>query len=392
MKIGLLGFGVVGGGIGDIITDQKKRLEALIGEEVILAKALVKDVKDHTGTRFEAIVTENVDDILNDPTIDVVFEALGGIDVPFAYLTRALEGKKHVITANKAVIAAHYPALQALANANQVTLSVEASVGGGIPIISTLEDHLLFGETPGIHGILNGTGNFILSKVEADGWSFAEALAKAQALGYAEAIPDDDVDGFDASRKILILTALIHGQYFTLSDLFISSIRNVSPIDFATLAELGATIRYVVSCEQTESGLYLAARPVVVQKNSAFGQTFLADNCVVFKHGHLNELSLKGPGAGKLPTANAMVADLVRLKGRATARQPEFIPGTLGPVPKKYYYVRCTDQAIDGVVDAEFEIIVHTNYALIATDKPAQLAEILKAIDPDAFLAEYALV
>jgi homoserine dehydrogenase len=344
MRVGLLGFGVVGGGVGVILTHEKAKIEALLGETVVVVKALVKDVTEHLGTPFEHLVTEQVEDVLEDPTIDVIFEALGGIELPYEWISRALKSKKHVITANKAVIAAHYPKLQALANENNVILSVEACVGGGIPIISTVEDHVLFGHTVGVYGILNGTGNYILTKIEKELWTFEDALKDAQRLGYAEAIPDDDVDGYDAARKILILTALIYGQHFALEDVFIHSIRKVATLDFENLSKLGKTIRFVVSTEHNDGGLYLAARPLAVPIASVLGQTHYVDNCVVVKHSHLNEISLKGPGAGRLPTANAMVADLVRLKGKQFSKKPEFQKGQLGIVLTKELLCTCTSR------------------------------------------------
>lgn len=375
MKIGLLGFGTVGGGIGDIVM-KRPELSQLLGEKVEIVAALVKDVRDHVGTPFEGIVTEDVDRILENPEIEVVFEALGGIDVPYSYISRALKHKKHVITANKAVICAHYPELKVLAEENGVVLSLEACVGGGIPILSTLNDHLLFGETKGIHGILNGTGNYILSKIEGEGCSFESALAEAQALGYAEQIPDDDVDGFDATRKLLILTALIHNQFFSLDQVWIASIRNVSPADFELLAQSGKTLRYVVSCERDEKGgLHLAARPAVVAVASAFGQTFGPDNTVVFEHSHLNQLSLKGPGAGKLPTANAMLGDLVRLKGdiarKSSSEARKLLHGVTAEGVAKQYYVRSGDTV-----------------QYVTTDAPKVLLAELLEKNPKAFIAE----
>lgn len=378
MKVGLLGFGTVGGGVGAIIRERQVQLQALLGEPIEIVAALVKDVSDFRGTAYEGIVTENPDLVVADPEIHVIFEALGGIDQPFEWISRALNNKKHVITANKAVVCAHFEQLMTLAADNGVSLSVEACVGGGIPIISTLKDHLLFGETTGIHGILNGTGNYILSKIEAESCPFEDALKEAQALGYAEQVPDDDVDGFDATRKLLILTALIHKGHYTIDQVWRSSIRGVAPLDFEVLKGEGKTLRYVVSCYRNpDQSLYLAARPCVVDCQSAYGQTFGPDNAIVFEHSHLNVLSLKGPGAGRYPTANAMVGDLVRL-GRSLgetgapiqARVPAE-PPRLGQAPQKRYYVRSG-----------------SDYRYVETDAPAALMEALLKEDSRAFIAE----
>lgn len=405
MRIGLLGFGTVGGGVGHIVTYKKAQLEALIGEPVTLVAALVKDVNDHRGTAYEALVTENPADILDNEGIDVVFEALGGIEVPFDFLSRAIKSKKHVITANKAVICAHYPELQALAKENGVLLSVEACVGGGIPIISTLNDHLLFGDTRGIHGILNGTGNYILSKIERESCSFEEALKEAQSLGYAEQIPDDDVDGFDAARKLLILTALIHNAFFKLDQVARASIRTVAPVDFDLLKSQGKTLRYVVSCEKSgdEGTLFLSARPLVVPIASPFGQTFGPDNTVVFDHEHLNQLSLKGPGAGKLPTANAMVGDLVRLKGLLAAgthlEKADFLDQRetlLDRAPLKAYYLRAKAEAI-AALDGDLLVSIQEystpaggdqRIVRLETTRPSALFSKVMALDAGAFIAE----
>jgi homoserine dehydrogenase len=388
MRVGLLGFGVVGGGVGLILTQEKDKIKALLGEDVVIVKALVKDVKEHLGTPFEHFVTEQVEDVLEDPTIDVIFEALGGIDLPFEWISRAIKAKKHVITANKAVIAAYYPKLQSLANENGVTLSVEACVGGGIPIISTVEDHALFGHTVGVYGILNGTGNYILTKIERESWTFEDALKDAQRLGYAEAIPDDDVDGFDAARKILILTALIYGQHFVLEDVFIQSIRKVATLDFENLSKLGRTIRFVVSTEYNEDGLYLAARPLAVHKTSVLGQTNYVDNCLVIKHSHLNEISLKGPGAGRLPTANAMVADLVRLKGKQFSKKPVFQNGQLGIVPTKNYYVRAEGDILTNLKEQGYVMCLHEGFAEVNSDNPHVLVKLIESLTAHYFFAE----
>ncbi len=395
MKIGLLGFGTVGGGVGAIVLERQEQLKQLLGSPVEVVAALVKDVSEHKHTPFEHIVTEDVSKVIDHPEVEVIFEALGGIELPFEWISRALKNKKHVITANKAVICAHFQRLKALARENNVTLSVEACVGGGIPIISTLSDHLLFGETTGIHGILNGTGNYILSKIEKEQVSFLDALSEAQALGYAEQVPDDDVDGFDASRKLLILTALIHNAYFTLDQVFIASIRGVRPSDFERLKAEGKTLRYVVSCELQPSGdaLFLAARPCVVPITSPFGQTFGPDNTLVFEHSHLNQLSLKGPGAGKYPTANAMIGDLIRLPMQVASsrREPLAQNKQLVHHIEKHYYIRANDAAIEALKSSGFlpsDAQNDTQGHVVKTNRPWMLKNALSTHDSEGFLAE----
>ena len=406
MKIGLLGFGTVGGGVGAIVTMRQKELAHLLGEPVEIVSALVKDIREHVNTPFENLVTEDPFLVIDNPEIEVIFEALGGIETPFEWISRALNNKKHVITANKAVICAHFRELQALAIHNGVTLSVEACVGGGIPIISTLSDHLLFGDTKGIHGILNGTGNYILSKIEKEQVTFQEALSEAQALGYAEQIPDDDVDGFDATRKLLILTALIHNAFFSLEQVSISSIRSVTPQDFDHLKALGRTLRYVVSCELQGDGkgLNLVSRPVAVAINSPFGQTFGPDNTIVFEHSHLNQLSLKGPGAGKYPTANAMIGDLIRLRGiqkisfdnakaEAIASNGDLDASAkvIAPLAMKKYYVRSTVNALETLRHAGFvptETLSGDVAVIYETDELDTLKTLLLGNDVDGFIAE----
>ncbi|MCK8060530.1 MULTISPECIES: homoserine dehydrogenase [unclassified Fusibacter] len=390
MKLGLLGFGTVGSGVADIVKKHEDRLLTLVGEAVSVKTALVRNLDKYAGTRDDVRFTTNADHIVDDPEIDVVVEVLGGIDTAYAYIKRALINKKHVITANKAVIAAHYPELQALANSNHVNLMVEACVAGGIPVISTLEEHLLHGESRGIHGILNGTGNFILSKIEHEGGSFDEALKVAQENGYAEAIPDDDVDGYDAARKIIILTALAHGTLLSLGQLWIESLRQVAPVDFEQVKKLGCTIRYVASSSHHGTGVSVLVRPVIVKKASDFGQTEGVDNCTVFEHENLNRLVLKGPGAGKLATANAVLADLVRLKGKSAGYKPVFTIATeKSTFETSTYYVR-TSEAILRTLEKEYPATeLSEGYALVSTNDPVGLRQVIDKMDSKAFLAQW---
>ncbi len=257
---------------------------------------------------------------------DVFVELIGGADGPAkAAVEAALGAKKHVITANKALLAAHGPALARLAEANGVTILFEAAVAGGIPVIKALREALAGNTVSRVSGILNGTCNYILSRMEAEGLTFAECLKAAQELGYAEADPTFDVEGFDTAHKLAILTSLAFGTKIDAEAIHVEGISSITPLDLKMADELGYRIKLLGVAERTKTGIEQRVHPTMVPKASAIAQVMGVLNAVSIDADAVREITLVGPGAGGDPTASAVVADIADV-ARGTAGLPFGLP------------------------------------------------------------------
>lgn len=392
MKIGLLGYGTVGSGVDHILQSSNIQQSKRFTSKPHVIKRLVRDVKQYEEKYATVSFTDQVDDFFGDEQVDVLIEVMGGVVFAREVILRALTSGQHVITANKAVVSKHLDAFIDVAKSHQTSISIEACVGGGMPVISTLVDHFMTGEIEKIDGILNGTGNFILTKMSEDNWTFEQALSEAQRLGYAEAIPDDDVDGIDAARKLIILAALSTGKLFAESAFPILSIRSIKPVDIKQVKQHGGVIKYVVSMQINDQDVSLIARPVIVPLLSALGQTNGVDNVMVTHQRNLGEVVIKGAGAGSLPTANAVVSELNRLE---RGNPLSFI--TVSKASQKCdlregtYYVRMNSEHDGAIVKAGYELIRNNGVKLVKTKDPVALYQSLKQIDPEVFVAEWAL-
>lgn len=317
VNIGLLGLGTVGQGTATILARNAAEVSRRAGRPVRIASAVVRDVakaerwQQSAGLSFP--LSTDGDALINDPSIDIVCELIGGEEPALAWTKAALAAGKSVVTANKALIATHGPELFQLATAHGVGLRFEAGVAGGIPVIKALREGLAANRIDWLAGIINGTGNFILTEMSAHGREFADVLAEAQALGYAEADPTFDVEGIDAAHKLAILAALAFGTDIDFDGVFTEGISAIDRADVAYADELGYRIKHVGVARRREAGLEMRVHPALIPTQRLLANVDGVMNAVVI-HGDAVGTTLHyGAGAGAEPTGSAVVADIVDL-------------------------------------------------------------------------------
>lgn len=318
LNIALLGFGTVGKGVWDLLQMNKDEVRRGCARDIEITRVLVPDVQKDRGRDISAVSTSCYDDILNDESIDIVVELSGRDKEAFDYMQKALLAGKHVVTANKHVIAHGGLALYELAEKQSKCMGIEACVCGAIPVISTLTKSLAANKITEICGIMNGTTNFILTKMAENGKNYADVLKEAQDLGYAEADPSADVLGYDARNKLAILASLAFGTYFDVDSISTVGIDKIVLGDFNAAKSEGCTIKLIARAKRTEDGVELGVSPIWVKKDHPFYSVNNADNAVLLKGNCCEDITLVGRGAGSLPTASAVVADIMdiaRCKG-----------------------------------------------------------------------------
>ena len=308
--IAMLGCGTVGSGVAELICKNKYKFMKNLNEELILSKILVRDLEKYKTHDSLSIITKNVEEIFADK-VDIVIEAMGGVNPSYEYVKRALRLKKHVVTANKDLIAEHGAELLDIANKNGVVLSFEASVGGGIPILKSLSECLVGNKIKSIMAILNETINFILSKMSKENMSYKEALKLAQKLGFAEANPESDVMGYDAARKLSILSTIAFEEKVNWRDIEISGITNIDTDDFLYAEREGFDIKLLAISERQERDIYASVSPVMVRKNSVMGRVQNEYNAISIDGDAVGDVVFTGKGAGMFPTASAVFGDII---------------------------------------------------------------------------------
>lgn len=313
IKVALLGLGTVGKGVYEIIETRREQLKQVLGEEVEIAAVLVKDENKPRPISRNIRLTTDFREILAIPDLDVAVEAIVGREPARTYSTSLLEQGVHVISANKECIAYEGKELAETAQRNEVTFSYEASVGGGIPIIRTIRELLQINRIQKIEGILNGTCNFILSDMREKGVSFEEALAAAQRNGYAEADPTNDVEGWDAYYKLMVLSELVFGEQPCWETTERNGIDNVTVTDIRQAEKDGQRIKLLASLVKTEHGINGSVKPVVVDTNHPLYAVEGVNNAVHIQADIIGDLVLQGPGAGAKPTASAIIEDLAHV-------------------------------------------------------------------------------
>lgn len=312
IKIGLLGLGTVGSGVYQIIQNHQRQLQQQLGCTVEIGKVLVRDITKKRNIEIsEECLTTNADDIIENPEIDIVVEVMGGIERSTEYLSRALINKKHVVTANKDVIAQNGQELLHLAKENQCDLYYEASVGGGIPIIRSLVEGFSSDKITKILGIVNGTTNYILTKMSNNGVAYSEALSQAQELGFAEADPASDVEGLDAARKMVILASLAFSTNVQLEDVYTRGITQISNEDIEYAKQLGYTIKLLGLASRKHGEVDISVQPTLVPNHHPLATVENEYNAVYVYGKAVGETMFYGPGAGGLPTATSIVSDVV---------------------------------------------------------------------------------
>lgn len=311
VHVGLLGFGTVGGGVVQIFQNNAAMMARKTGAELNIKKILVRDLKKPRAVHCDAALTTDPADILNDPEIQIVVELLGGEEPAHSLMLAALQNGKHVVTANKDVIARHGRELFAAAEQQGVNLLFEASVGGGIPIIRPLKRCLAANRITEVMGIVNGTTNYMLDKMTTDGVDFATVLAEAQAKGYAEADPTADVGGWDAARKIAILASIAFGTRVSLEDVSVEGITRIEPEDIDYGRELDYVVKLLAIAQENEKGVNARVHPAFIHKSHPLAAVRDVFNAIFVRGDAVGDTMFYGRGAGALPTASAVCADVM---------------------------------------------------------------------------------
>ena len=310
-NIAILGFGTVGSGVYEVIKENNALLKQKTGEDIAVKKIL--DIREFAGSEWESLVVHDIKEIIEDNDIDVVVETMGGTSPAFEFVRDALLSGKHVTTSNKALVAAHGTELLKIAREKNVNFFFEASVGGGIPIIRTITESYAGEHFKEITGILNGTTNYILTKMDVEGEDFEKALATAQELGYAERNPEADVEGYDTCRKIAILASLATGKEVNFEEIHTEGITKIDTTDFEYAKHMKLSIKLFGDSKFEDGKVFAFVAPVMVERDHPLYMVNDVFNGIMVEGNMLGKSMLYGSGAGKLPTASAVVADIVAI-------------------------------------------------------------------------------
>ncbi|MCR5446695.1 MAG: homoserine dehydrogenase [Schwartzia sp.] len=311
IKIGLLGSGTVGSGVVEVLKKNVDEISQKAGTEIEIKKILVRDLKKKRPHLEGMELTDDINDILKDEDIDIIVELMGGLHPAREYMLRAMKAGKHVVTANKDVVAQFGKDMFDAAKENRVEFLFEASVGGGIPIITPLKESLTANRITEVMGIVNGTTNYMLTQMTNCGNDYETALREAQELGYAEANPAADVEGYDAARKVAILASLAFSTRVTLDDVSVEGITHITPQDIEYAKELGYVIKLLAIANDSEKGVDVRVHPAFLKKDHPLASVNDVFNAIFIKGNAIGEAMFYGQGAGSLPTASAVVADII---------------------------------------------------------------------------------
>lgn len=317
-KVGIIGFGTVGTGTAKIILSQRELIKKRTGIDLILKKVADKDIKRKREISLpEGVLIPDAWEIINDPEIDIVVELVGGIRPAKDFIIEALKKDKHVVTANKALLAEEGNEIFSIAKENGVQIGFEASVGGGIPIIKVMREGLVANKMLAIYGIINGTTNFILTKMTNEGIDFQDALREAQELGYAEADPTFDIEGIDSAHKITILASLAYGIPISFNKTYCEGITKITPQDIAFAREFGYKIKLLAITKILNGEIELRVHPTMIPEDYLIAKVDGVFNAIYVEGDSVGATLYYGRGAGSMPTGSAVVADIVDIaKGK----------------------------------------------------------------------------
>ncbi len=315
MKIGIIGLGTVGEGVLKILALENKNIKLKSGADLEVKYACDLNIDREFSFDFDkAVLTRDYKQIVSDPEIDIVVELIGGETIAKNIIMEALNNKKHVITANKALVAKYGPEIISAAKDNCSLFLYEAAVGGGIPIITPMIENLIANKITEIRGIMNGTSNYILTKMKEDKLDFEEALHLAAKMGYAEADPSYDVDGIDAGHKIAILSSLAYGGYINFSEVYLQGIRDISLVDIFEAEKLGFSIKLIASSKINEDNLVeISSEPIFLKNEKLLSNVNDVYNAIEVTGSYTGKTLFYGKGAGMEPTASAVISDIVKI-------------------------------------------------------------------------------
>ena len=309
IKVAILGYGTVGSGVFEIINENKELITANAGEEIDVK--YVVDLRECPGYSCESVLVHDYNIILNDPEVEVVIEVMGGLKPAYDFVKSALLAKKSVCTSNKELVAKYGAELIKIAQSNNRNFLFEAAVGGGIPIIRPMNMHIPADKICEITGILNGTTNYILTKMDKEGADFDSTLKKAQELGYAERNPEADIEGYDAVRKIAILASLANGKTVNFEEIYTEGISKITAEDFKYAKKMGRSIKLLGKCKNEDTGIVCSVAPRLLAPDHPLYNVSGVTNGILVRGNMVGDLVFIGSGAGKLPTASAVVSDVV---------------------------------------------------------------------------------
>lgn len=320
MNVAILGYGIVGSGVAKVLKENSGTITKKTGHEFKVTRIL--DIRDFPMSEYRDIITKNFEDIANDDSIDVVVETMGGVEPAFGFVTTCLEKGKHVVSSNKELVATKGAELLETARKNNVNFFFEAAVGGGIPVIRPISRCLAGNNITKVAGILNGTTNYILTKMITEGVSFDDALITAQKLGYAEKDPTADVEGLDAMRKICILASLCFGTHLSPEGVYCEGIRRITLADVAYAAKFGCVIKLVARSEKLADGkIFAAVTPCLVKKSHMLAGVSDVYNACLVDGDMTGDILMYGKGAGSEATASAVVGDIIDCADNSSARK-----------------------------------------------------------------------
>jgi homoserine dehydrogenase len=364
VNVGIIGFGTVGTGTVRILLENKDVLKERIGFEISLKRIADIDVKRDRGTNIpEGVLTTDVDAVLNDPDIDIVVELIGGIRPAKDFIIKAIRNRKHVVTANKALLATEGADIFDAARKSGVEVGFEASVAGAIPIIKVMKEGLVANRIKAVYGIINGTSNYILTKMTDENVEFSDALKEAQKLGYAEADPTLDIEGIDTAHKLTILASLAYGIPLSYKSIYIEGISGISSQDIVFASELGYKVKLLAIAKESEGKIELRVHPTMLPKEYLIAKVDGPFNAIYVDGDVTGSTLYYGRGAGSVPTGSAVVSDIVdiarNIQKEAVGRVPT-LPGSSGNKKIK---------KIDDIVSRYY-------FRFFALDKPGVLSKI----------------
>jgi homoserine dehydrogenase len=314
IKVGLIGFGTVGAGVVKILQKNSKLIEKRMGAQIVLKRVADVDVKTDRGVKLKrGVLTTKASEVVNDPEIDIVMELVGGFEPAKTFILKSIQNRKHIVTANKALLALHGDEIFRAAHRFGVDVNFEASVGGGIPLIRSIKEGLVANRIHSLFGILNGTSNYILTKMTNEGRSFKEVLKEAQEKGFAEADPTYDIEGIDAAHKLAILMRLAFGTTIQFKEIFIGGISEITPLDIEFSREFGYRIKLLAIAKIDDGKIEARVHPTMIPESHLLSTVEGVFNAIYIKGDATGPTLFYGQGAGQMPTGSAVVSDLVEL-------------------------------------------------------------------------------
>jgi homoserine dehydrogenase len=377
INVGIVGFGTVGTGTARILVGNRALLKERTGIDINLKRIADVDIRRDRGLRLpKGVLTANADALIDDPDIRIIVELVGGTTFARELILRALRRGKHVVTANKALLATHGREIFNVAEKANVEIGFEASVGGGIPIIKVVREGLVANRIKAVYGIINGTSNYILTKMTDEGVEFAEVLKEAQRLGYAEADPTYDVEGIDSAHKLAILASLAYGSRFSLRDVYTEGISWISPMDIGFARELGYKLKLLAIAKEADGRVELRVHPTMVPEEYLISKVDGVFNAVYVEGDAVGSTLYYGRGAGDMPTGSAVVSDIVDIARNIVYNSTGRVPAMAKTLAKRsllrmddvqsMYYFRFSAIDKPGVLSKISGILGKNNISIVS--------------------------